>query len=158
MAVLLLRTVTCALVIAATATASAAAKTTVFDGTIASGTGPHAHLRGAVRAVLHAGGLTATPTTAEARFTLVLRGTLTGRVEGRAHGTRSNPDVGWLFKLSGSGVVTPLGTVTASGTTRALGFVKDGRFHLMLILHPHSTGRLVISATGPVEPGFSSPF
>ena len=161
----LLRTLTCALAIAATATATTAtasgpAHSTIFHGPIISGTGPHGHLRGHVRFVLHPGALTAdTPTTSEARFTLSFGGpVLSGSISGRAHGTRPNPDVGMSFTLRGSGVVKPLGAVVANGTMRGLGFVHDGRFHLILTVHPHSGGTLTVSGTGPVEPGFSSPF
>jgi hypothetical protein len=154
---------------------AAGGPTTAFTGQITGGSGRYAHARGAVRLVLHAAtaaapapsaspsplAFTLTVTSpscsgqhvAAPRRCLQLRGTLTGT----ALAARRLPDVGTTFALTGHGRLTPLGTVGATGTTSALGFIAHGRFPLKLRLSTPN-GRLTITAQGPLVNGFHSPF
>ena len=80
---------------------------------------------------------------------------LNGEVSGKFWLAPSIPDVGPSQALTGSGTVSPLGQVSASGTFRSPGFVARGRatgtFHLS-----NTNGSVTIELTGPLEPGFAT--
>jgi hypothetical protein len=148
-------------------TATAAAKTTIFSGSIVSGTGSYRHARGAVRVVLH-GSSTTTGRTFKLTFSgpscasQTLRApsrcvSLTGTATGKVAQAPVIPDIGAQYALSGSGRVKPLGGVRVTGTTHGLGFIARGRYPLSVTLR-NSAGGVTITAAGPLTTGSSSPF
>jgi hypothetical protein len=155
---------------------AAAGPTTAFTGQITGGNGRYAHVRGAVRLVLHAAmaatSAPAGPSSRPLAFTLTVTSpacskqhvlaprrclSLRGSLAGTALAGRHLPDVGTTFALTGHGRLTPVGAVQVSGTTSGLGFVARGRFPLTLRVQT-PTGRLTITAQGPLVNGFHSPF
>jgi hypothetical protein len=66
------------------------------------------------------------------------------------------PDVGQLQRLSGGGVVSPLGTVTAHATLTMPGFILVGQATGTVTLS-NANGSVTIQLTGPAQPGFSAP-
>ncbi|MCA1690574.1 MAG: hypothetical protein LC720_09180 [Actinobacteria bacterium] len=148
-------------------TLAAGPKQTVFTGRIGAATGGYAKLRGSVRIVVRSH-----PASTGAGFTLTLSAascptrpvrtrtrcaSLSGRVTGTATARPRRPaDVGTTVALTGTGSVSPLGRVFATGTATGPGFIARGRLGLTLSLRT-SAGRLTIVAQGPLVPGFTPP-
>jgi hypothetical protein len=83
---------------------------------------------------------------------LQLGGKLTGKLTQQA----GIPDVGRTFSLTARGIVKPLGRVTALGTVTGVGNVRYGHESLRLTLKGTS-GTVVVSASSPQVPSFTSP-
>jgi hypothetical protein len=80
---------------------------------------------------------------------------LNGEVGGSFSFTPTNPDVGHSQTLTGSGMVSPLGQVSASGTLTSLGFIAKGRATGSFTLS-NANGSVTIALTGPRQSGFSA--
>jgi hypothetical protein len=80
---------------------------------------------------------------------------LNGEVSGRFLLAPGNPDVGSYQTLTGSGTVSPLGQVSASGTIKSPGFIARGRTTGTLDLS-NANGSVTIRLTGPLKPGFAT--
>ena len=80
---------------------------------------------------------------------------LNGEVSGKFLLAPGIPDVGSSQTLIGSGTVTPLGQVSASGTMKSPGFIARGRTTGTLNLS-NANGSVTIQLTGPLKPGFAT--
>jgi hypothetical protein len=104
--------------------------------------------------------------TAERQLTLVLDGRRCGTIEhciqlaGVLTGTlirsRTIPDVGPSFSIAASGLILPLGQVSATGSVHGTGFIDYGHEPLHLTLST-SSGSVALDAESRKVPGFTSP-
>jgi hypothetical protein len=85
-----------------------------------------------------------------------LRLVLNGTLDGRWQVDMSIPDTGEHQTLTGSGSVTPLGTVQATADLHSPGFISNGRTTGTLVLS-NARGTVQISLKGPSQSGFSGP-
>jgi hypothetical protein len=80
---------------------------------------------------------------------------LAGAVSG-FYFTTGLADVGTTFALSGSGAVSPLGSVTVKqGSFHSLGFIVTGQASGTMTLS-NARGSVKIQLTGPLQPGFAA--
>jgi hypothetical protein len=88
-----------------------------------------------------------------ARRCLRLAGTLKGTLSYQAH---QIPDTGARLSLRASGVVKPIGAVSASGFVHGTGFIRSGRETLQLTL-AGSGARVSVEGRSSLLPGFTAP-
>lgn len=81
---------------------------------------------------------------------------LRGQVSGTWTTVFTNPDAGRAQRLDGTGTVTPLGAVSASGTLTTPGFIARGRATGTLTLTA-ADGTVTLDLVGPPQKGFASP-
>ena len=81
---------------------------------------------------------------------------LNGEVGGKFFLAPGIPDLGLTQTFTGSGTVSPLGKVSASGKITSPGFVAEGRATGSFILS-NKAGSVTIKLTGPLQLGFSAP-
>jgi hypothetical protein len=103
---------------------------------------------------------------AERQLALVLDGRRCGKAEhciqlaGVLKGTltrsRTMPDVGASFTIAASGLILPLGHVSATGSVHGTGFIDYGHEPLHLTLSM-SSGSVALDAESGEVPGFTSP-
>lgn len=82
---------------------------------------------------------------------LVLRGSTYGNYSTAA----SIPDAGHTDNLSGSGIVSPLGSVTVKGSVHSLGFIIQGHAEGTVKL-TDGRGSVTVDLVGPLQRGFAS--
>jgi hypothetical protein len=133
-----------------------------FSGHITFATGKFNGDRGRAAIVLEPG-----PSGAVTRqLTLVLDGRpcrevtqcvqLAGRLRGTLTARRTMPDVGSSFTIAASGLIQPLGQVSAVGSVHGTGFIDSARELLHLTLST-SSGSVALDAKSGEVPGFTSP-
>jgi hypothetical protein len=93
-----------------------------------------------------------TPPVVTSQTTLSLGGTIFGTW----HKRFINPDLGMVQVLTGSGTISPLGLVQASGTLHTPGFVATGHTTGSVTLS-NSSGSVTLQLVGPTQRGFSKP-
>jgi hypothetical protein len=81
---------------------------------------------------------------------------LAGELAGRIVEARTIPDRGRAFSISASGVINPLGHVSAIGVVTGVGNARFGREALRLTLSGGG-GSVMLSGQSAQLPGFSSP-
>jgi hypothetical protein len=143
------------------ATSARAAAKDSFKGRILAGASRYAGARGKVTIYLHlhgagptrSGTITIRGRCAGAPHCLDLHGKLIGSLTPTAGGL---PDVGHAYALRAKGKVSPLGTVTMSGTAHGTGFIARGREEIRLSLTGEHGSVTLTGESGPV-PGFTSP-
>lgn len=80
---------------------------------------------------------------------------LSGKITGAFTIPVSLPDVGRTYTITGSGTLSDIGSVSASGTFHGLGFIASGTATGDVTL-TKGDSTLVLHAQGPVQAGFSS--
>jgi hypothetical protein len=134
--------------------AVAAAQRTVLVGRIVAAGGRYAGATARVRIVLrgetgHRFSAAVTMQTCHG-----LGGCPRGTVRGTWRALPAEPDTGQQASLAGSGRLTALGAVRARGRANGTGFIARGRPSLRLVMST-AGGSLTVSATGPLERGFT---
>ena len=81
---------------------------------------------------------------------------LNGKASGQTQLVRGNPDVGSTLNLSGSGVLSNLGSVSVVGSLSGTGFTAKGTLHGSITL-TSKQGSLTLQLVGPAVNGFHPP-